>query len=790
MGLLVATAVFFALGGCGQSIYLAAGDGARARGDFHGALQSYASARKWDRKSMSKAERKRLMAATATGARGVLKPMILSACDDAKSGAPALSKLLEIYFADNGIVGELSTEERSAVRRQSLACISKAMRAALGYDGLAPTKYREIVEFVGRVANLRAQLRLPATANPAASDPSHPLAMALRQVATPGLLGMWGVCDALVDAGRPFEALEIGTVTHVTTGRDKPRLEALRDRVELLLIGRADAAKTYPDVRQMFAALAATVRSAPTAKGTSKVPHREPIAWQLGRVTMNRCPGEVVQNFGWRVKANSFSPIVATVDLHLERCHGEEQWKVEHRTARIARKTERKATYVHTFEDFTTTYACELTNTVKSRKCTVDARGSATELACKTETTLEKVCSPTAHPLETTKPVTKRWTSVRTRKIRRRVHVGTWHYSVSGHATVRWADRQIQIPVDVQVKRAGEWWNDSYGAQAKPDWTLTKIRQLTVDKAVLVIRKAAVSVLANDALAATSAARIASHHKDEVAWANHALRAARLGLPQDRDAVDRLARFIGVPHGRYRLKLVAPGRPVQHIVKRGYVRAELRGGDVRVDPTGRRFAMPAPRRDHLVENLRAIVQGPIVMPKQKDSHFEAVGWLGPSPLDPRRMVPRYLAKARLNGWFGVGFGGDLEALGQGTRGWTAELSLGPVLSDDFALVELFGRVRQHRLLPRADDLGLPEGPSSLDNLDLGLRASTGGPLGVYVDAAFNAGGITDQVDAMRSHPIGLGAIIDLRVITLQAGVTYWWGEQSVLSWQGGLGLRL
>ena len=697
--------------------------------------------------------------------------------------------------------------------RRVEACVRDAMRNAMGYAGAPTDDAAELLQLVGRIEMLRRELRLP----PATDSKERPqdraqrLSRVLRGVAREALVGIWGFADALLDSGKPFAALEVGRVTVAATGRGGARNSQLAQRVADRFVARAEQHRDKIGLAGALRSLSRAVicgtsdeHQATSTKVVRKLTSGSPnltnntcerraarqlVRWSAGAITGGQCERAALDNLRWALRTDVATPHQAVVDVHLDSCAATADWHVQRQTVEIKRTIERRHRYPHRWMGYLQTFECELGNVVKGRRCTVGASG---QIACRSETTLQKVCRPSAGPIESSGLVDLIVRRDKTRQIKRQVHEGFWRFSLRGTATVRWADRQLVVPLDVTVRHDARWWNDRHGKRAKPDLDAVKVRQEAVGLAVNAVRKLTISVLASDIHAQTGAAAIARQHGDELTWADHTLRAVRIGHRPGNDSLDRLARLLGAAPGRMALEPGAPGTPPLLAVKAGAVLAELKGGRIALRVDGDKFAALPPRKDPYVEHLRSIVQNPIIMPARHDSHYDVFGALGPSPLDTRRITPRLMARARLFGWLSLGFGGDLEALGQGTRGWRVELAAGPTLSQSFGRIEVFGRLARQRLLPRADELGLPDGPIAYNTREIGLRASTGGLLGGVVglwgELAYN----TRSADpgALFGHPLAAGAIIDLRVAYLKAGASFWYGSDAPLTWMSGFGLRL
>ncbi len=780
--------------GCGTSIYLAAGDGAYDRKDPRGALQAYVAARKFERKRMSRSERGLLRSRTARAVRALIDPRVDAACKLAPKGARALAELMPLYLVDAGMLAELSVQERAAVDRRIEACMRDAIRVAIGYAGVPLEKTSELIGLAGRVQMLRRQLGLPAA--PAGkqrpADRKARIAVVLRDVAREALAGMFDVCDALVDADRPFVALDVGRATVLATARDKVRLRRLAGRVRAWLLARAKASAGHKALAATLRDLAANVAGGP---GPAKTPRTRPLVhWQVGHITSADCDAAVGHNLQWALATNVPSRYHATVDVHLERCRGDEGWHVERVSDSSKKTTSRRYKYPHEWLGYLQTWECELTNVVSGRKCEVRRSGDKAAVQCRSTTTLKKLCRPSAGPIESRGVVEQVVRRTRRRRFTRRVHKGRWRYAISGVATVRWGDRTLAVPLQVKLERKARWWSDKRGSKAKPDINLKTMRKAAVAEVVAKVHALAVSVTSQQIHEQTGAAAMSLQHGDIRDWAEHMLRAIHLGHHPDGETLHRLAPLLGAPVGRYHVEQRGPGLPPRHVIKPGFVMAELRGGELEGKFSGDTFTMPKARKDRFVENLRSIVQRPILMPARKDSHYEVIGTVGPSPLDARRISPRLRARARLFGWLSVGFGGDLEALGQGTRGWMAELAAGPTLSNSFARIELFGRLARERLLARADDLDSPHTYSRREDIYVGLRATTGGTLGAWLELAGSTAVLTGGADfggeGFEAHPLSAGVILDLRVAWLRAGATYWYGEHEPVAWFGALGLRL
>ncbi len=819
MGALAVAIGGLAAAGCNTSIYYAAGQGAMQRGDPQGAVESYVAARKFERKRMSRSDRDQLLSAEATAMRAIIGPRIAAGCKLARhasrdQGVRALSTLVPIYLGEKGMLRRLSLEERGAVDRHVGACIQDAMKAALDYGGRAPAKIDKIIGLVGRIATLRKALELPTndpielkdgqpvikrradgtTADPLADATRRKrLAATLQPIAIEALAGIWGVTDALVTAGRPFEALDMGREAVAATGNGAEHLAVLKRKVAAWLDQRAQTVDGHPALQHAYRSigrqLLISLMSAKERKRLAAKRPRAPIQWTPGRLQGADCQPEVIDNLRWRLKTNVASPHHAVVDVVLRQCSYDENLRTE--TERVGKRKviKRKRRYHHTYTDYLQTWECELSNVVEARTCKVSGQGNKAAIACKAKTTLKRLCRPSAGPIESTKLVTRIKRKTRTKAFDRSVNHGRWRYTIDGTAQVHWQDRSVTVPFSVAIDHRAQWWKDKHGTQPHPGHTAASIRGEAVAEAVKRIHASAVSVYARQIHGETAAARSALRHGDTIGWAEHLLNAARMGQAPRTDEMHRIGGMLGIPAGHYELEMRGAGHTPRHRIKPHTVVAPLRGGDIALDDR-RLFPMPRARRDRFVENLREIVQGPVVMPRKDESHYEVQTVMGPSPLDERRVVPRMIARANLFGWVGIGFGGDLEALGQGTRGWLGELSIGPTISDDFARIAVFGRVRQQRLLPRADKLGQPgDGPDKLDNLDAGLRISTGGPIGAFFEGAYNLGGIHED-PAMRYHPFTLGALVDIKVAYATAGLVYWWGDTSKMTWQGGIGLRL
>lgn len=773
---------------CTTPLYRTLGDRAWDRGDEPAAVANYQAALADEKDLLTPQETKALKERVAEAATHLVGPAWARAAALVQKGGGWFAlDLLELLLAGRTMAGEAGAQARQVVlpaqdRQRGTQLLATAIQQVLGLDEHPVETPDDALATLDRAMDLRQKI---------AGVPAEFREPALAAVVRPALPLVWPVADALSQARRTVEAVELATrIRNAVPVPDvEAHAQALRQTAALWHQQRAMQAAPHLGLQLVEAHLADRFGGNVPAGLRDQVEHLKGIRWVVTGV--QGCDARMAGNLRGVLEGGPASHDAVTVEVQASTCRtSQNSWT----TSESRYWTEVVIDRVPVREVWTEQVPyqkCEYKTVYANTTCHTDYYSKRE--VCHDNTNQMQVCHTEYNSVQRERTVIEERRREVQHPFTRTVHHLRVEHALAGSAVVRWPEGERRVSFSRSLQDEDSWFSDKAGTKNSRGLSTAALEQDSLSQARHVVHQVESDVLASRARRERSLADAAQTRGEADEALDRAVRAGVLGMRLTDGEARALAARVQAPVERIADYLPVPcGLPT----RRPEV-AHLEG------PSPRALAALGMPPEQWTAQVQQLTHPPLPQADahvarlygelhRQDSHsyepsFALDAHYGPSPL--AREVRPLLLEGRLSAaaleFF---FAGSPDAQRFGASEFQAGLGIAANTEKNGRPFDLFLRYQTQTLVGTDGQKG-----AHTDGLLLGMEGDTGGVVGVYVQMAWNLFATFGDEAVRRFHPLGIGLNVHLgNVGYVRGGAAFFKANREddwQVTWAAGLGAR-